>query len=135
MMLSRFAVLSVSLTRKVSLLQDYFDPSSYKSQPEMLKLIEHGARNRFATLLWYMQAPAEGGETHFPRAGGLPPNQAVGDCTSDGGVKVAPVSGSATLFYSLRPDGAVDPWSMHAGCPPTSGKKWAVNKWIWNRPL
>jgi hypothetical protein len=30
-----------------------------------------GERNRLATLLWYMAAPDQGGETHFPRAGGL----------------------------------------------------------------
>lgn len=34
-------------------------------------------------------------------------------------LQVAPVVGSATLFYSLRPDGAVDAFSFHGGCPPT----------------
>jgi hypothetical protein len=48
---------------------DYFDPELYKGQPEMLKMVEGGERNRLATLLWYMAAPEEGGETHFPRAG------------------------------------------------------------------
>lgn len=52
---------------------DYFDPELYKGQPEMIKMVEGGERNRLATLLWYMAAPKEGGETHFPRAGGLSP--------------------------------------------------------------
>lgn len=35
-------------------------------------MLEGGHRNRLATLLWYLRSPAGGGgETHFPRAGGL----------------------------------------------------------------
>jgi hypothetical protein len=45
-------------------------------------------------------------------------------------------AGLATLFYGLRPDGQLDPFSLHAGCPPTAdnGTKWAVNKWFWTEP-
>lgn len=45
-------------------------------------------------------------------------------------------AGLATLFYSLRPDGQLDPFSLHAGCPPTTenGTKWVVNKWFWTQP-
>lgn len=91
-----------------------------------------------ATLLWYMQEPSGGGgETHFPRAGGdAQPYTFL--CTGEGanrGLKVAPKQGKATLFYSLRPDGAPDPFSLHGGCPPIgSGSKWAVNKWVWSKP-
>ena len=82
------------------------------------------------------QVPEEGGETHFPRAGGLSsPGSFL--CTgpgSDRGLKVSPKLGKATLFYSLRPDGAPDPFSLHGGCPPIgSGQKWAVNKWVWSK--
>ena len=36
------------------------------------------------------------------------------------------------LSLSLRPDGAPDGFSLHAGCPPEgSGSKWAVNKCEW----
>jgi hypothetical protein len=117
---------------------DYFDPELYKGQPEMLKMVEGGERNRLATLLWYMAAPEEGGETHFPRAGGLsiPPNFKCGkeQGGSSTGLKVLPKQGLATLFYSLRPDGAPDPFSLHGGCPPENdGVKWAVNKWVWSK--
>ena len=36
---------------------------------QLTKAAVAGERNRLATLLWYMAAPEEGGETHFPRAG------------------------------------------------------------------
>ncbi len=117
---------------------DYFDPELYKGQPEMFNMVEGGNRNRLATLLWYMAAPEEGGETHFPRAGGLgiPPNFKCGEQSggANTGLKVSPKQGLATLFYSLRPDGAPDPFSLHGGCPPENdGVKWAVNKWVWSK--
>ena len=31
-------------------------------------------------------------------------------------------------------DGAVDPFSLHGGCPVTSGVKWAVNQRLWTKP-
>jgi len=49
-------------------------------------------------------------------------------------LQVKPVRGTALLFYNLRPDGAGDPFTEHAGCPPKDGEKWAANKWVWNFP-
>ena len=51
------------------------------------------------------------------------------------GLKIEPRRGSAVLFYSLRPDGVTDPFSLHGGCPPLAGTKWAVNKWLWSRSM
>lgn len=52
---------------------DYFDLELYKSQPRMVSMLDgDGSRNRLATLLWYMNDVARGGETFFPRSGGLP---------------------------------------------------------------
>eukprot|EP01043_Picozoa_sp_COSAG02_P058979 COSAG02_NODE_7433_length_3015_cov_4.222565_2_plen_576_part_00 len=143
---------------------DYFDPELYKEQPGILEMIADGDRQRLATLLWYLSVPAAGGETHFPRAGGLsnppvelPPcafqhwKDGSGDKHPLRGVKVEPVRGMATLFYSLRPDGQLDPFSLHAGCPPHlpggtpadepaqaeavgALTKWATNKWFWTQP-
>ena len=94
---------------------DYFDPELYRNQPSMMEMIDDGERQRLATLLWYISAPTLGGETHFPRAGGLsdPPVE-LGSCSfQDGdvlrGISVAPVRGLATLFYGLIPDGQLDP--------------------------
>ena len=50
------------------------------------------------------------------------------------GIKVAPVKGRAVLFYSVRPDGAPDPFSLHGGCAVRKGVKWAVNQWVWTKP-
>ena len=53
-------------------------------------------------------------------AGGLsiPPSFKCGPNQPHTGLKVKPKRGLATLFYSLRPDGAPDPFSLHGGCPP-----------------
>ena len=123
---------------------DYFDPMRYADSPEVMLQLEGGNRNRFATMLWYLNTPEQGGETLFPRAprGGPLPNshrcglEADGSMRTDpSGVKVHAKTGRATLFYNMRPDGAIDPLSLHAGCPPEAGSvKFAVNRWFWSRP-
>ncbi len=96
--------------------------------------------NRLATMLWYLESPSAGGETYFPCANdthciggddpeGYPVPSKCGHGIPSTGLKVPPTPGLAALFYSLRPDGARDGFSLHAGCPPEgSGSKWAVNK-------
>ena len=88
---------------------------------DMRRLLDHGRRNRLATMLG-ISGPGAGGRTNFPRAGGGPEPE-THECTKNIGLKLAPRSGEATLFYNLRPDGAVDPFSLHAGCPPRKGVK------------
>ena len=102
---------------------DYFDPAKYDSQTDVSSAMERvvtGGRNRFATVLWYLATPDSGGETHFPRSGGLPePPETAANCgqQEDGqqqgqeeeravGLKVPAHRRYATLFYNLRPDGA-----------------------------
>jgi len=46
---------------------------------------------------------------------------------------VPPQQGTAALFYSITPDGRVDPNSYHGACPVIKGVKWGANIWIWNR--
>ena len=46
---------------------------------------------------------------------------------------VPPQQGTAALFYSITPDGRVDPRAMHGACPVIKGVKWGANIWIWNR--
>eukprot|EP00937_MAST-01D_sp_MAST-1D-sp2_P005438 g5438.t1 len=45
---------------------------------------------------------------------------------------VAPRRGDAILFYSQKPDGRLDPASLHGACPVLKGTKWAANLWVWN---
>ena len=75
----------------------------------------------------YMNEVEDGGETFFPRSGGLSgPLDFL--CEGDAGMqgmKVTPSKGKAVLFYSLRPDGAIDPFSLHGSCPvEAGGEKW-----------
>jgi len=90
---------------------------------------------RYATVLLYLtgegdvvDAPSntdglEGGETAFPRA-----------VTTDfhDGVKVAPQSGKAVVFYNVLPDGNMDDLSQHAGGKVEKGVKYVANVWVWD---
>ena len=60
---------------------------------------------RQATLLWYMSEVGGGGETFFPRSGGLrhPPDVLCEGGAGWQGMRVTPSKGKAVLFYSLRP--------------------------------
>ena len=89
---------------------DYIDPSRYDQASgvfgDMSSVVE-GGRNRLATVIWYASSPESGGETHFPRAGGLPEHEEVSvNCAgaqADSGLKVPARRRQATLFYNLRP--------------------------------
>jgi len=128
-------VLRYGTTEKYDAHHDYFDPASYQSDPNTLKLIEHGKKNRYATVFWYLTDVEEGGHTIFPRAYGLPPVQSHSDCTK--GLKVKPEKGKVIIFYSLDASGRMDPLSLHGACPVIGEDdvKWAANKWIWNAPM
>ena len=45
---------------------------------------------------------------------------------------VPPRAGDAILFYSQKPDGKLDPSSIHGACPVLTGTKWGANLWVWN---
>lgn len=127
-------VLRYGVTEKYDAHHDFFDPSSYRSDPGTLQLIENGKKNRYATVFWYLTDVARGGETCFPRHGGAPPPRDFSMCT---GLKVKPQKGKVIIFYSLDASGEMDPLSLHGACP-VLGKediKWAANKWLWNAPM
>lgn len=122
---------------------DAYDAKAYKGDAKWKRKLKGGERNRLLTMLWYLTSSSPdsdsgggGGQTHFPNAlGGVEQNlKQMSDCEdADYGLKVTPVRGHALLFYSLRPDGALDFFSQHAGCAPKPGdNKWAVNQWVWN---
>ncbi|KAJ1449502.1 hypothetical protein M885DRAFT_535286 [Pelagophyceae sp. CCMP2097] len=75
---------------------------------------------RFLTLLLYIQLPAAGGATSFPKAAG------------GRGISVVPARGDAILFYNMLPDGNGDDLALHAGMPVLDGEKWVCNLWIWD---
>lgn len=125
-------VLRYEINQKYDAHHDFFSPHAYRENAAILESIHHGHKNRMITVFWYMSDVEEGGETGFPRAGGLPrPSSFVG-CHQ--GLKVKPKKRSVVVFYSLLPNGEPDEYSLHGGCPVVQGEKFAVNKWVWNKP-
>ena len=87
---------------------------------------------------WCMSTVEQGGHTSFPLALGahvsdMPPDEHEPSCPYALGVK--PEQGKVIIFYSLKADGTGDELSQHAACPVLKGKKWAANKWVWNKSL
>jgi len=96
---------------------DYFDPAT--DPPENY---EKGG-NRLLTMIMYLAAAEEGGETEFQEL-----NRTV-----------AIKKGDAVMFYNLKHgcDGVnpscVDVKTRHAGLMPTKGEKWVATKWVHER--
>ncbi|KAJ4841631.1 hypothetical protein Tsubulata_004931 [Turnera subulata] len=88
---------------------------------------------RIATVLMYLSDVEEGGETVFPAAKGnvsaVPWWNELSEC-GKGGLSVKPKMGDALLFWSMKPDGSLDPSSLHGGCPVIRGNKWSSTKWM-----
>lgn len=119
---------------------DFFDPAAYASNPQMLASVEHGAKNRLATVFFYLNNVTEGGQTNFPRAqtpeqphGGPQPMDYF-DCSK--GLSVFPEEGKVIIFYSMLPNGEMDDYSLHGGCDvlDETETKWSANFWLWNKP-
>jgi prolyl 4-hydroxylase len=74
---------------------------------------------RVSSLVAYLNHVAGGGETTFPHAN----------------LSVCPHRGNAVYFEYCNGRGQVDAASLHAGAPVTEGEKWAVTKWMRERPF
>ena len=126
---------------------DFFDPAAYASNPDMLASVEHGAKNRLATVFFYLNNVTSeadlskgGGQTNFPRAATAqypedgPQPYDFFDCSK--GLSVFPQEGKVIIFYSMLPDGTMDDFSLHGGCDvlDRDATKWSANFWLWNKP-
>jgi prolyl 4-hydroxylase len=67
----------------------------------------------------YLNDDYEGGETEFPRIG----------------LRFRGKRGDALMFDNVRPSGALDYDTLHAGLPPTRGEKWLFSQWVRSRPV
>mmetsp|Transcript_29404 Transcript_29404/g.77273 ORF Transcript_29404/g.77273 Transcript_29404/m.77273 type:complete len:203 (+) Transcript_29404:474-1082(+) len=94
--------------------RDYFDPA--EDPPENF---EPGG-NRIATFVLYLQNAHRGGETFFPKLG-------------PSGRAFKPQVGDALLFWDAKPDGSLDPRTVHSATPVIGGEKWVATKWVHER--
>jgi len=72
-------------------------------------------RDRFATILVYLQDVKEGGETKFPVLG----------------ISVKPVKGRLLVWNNMRPDGSCDPTSIHNAAKVIAGRKVIIQRWYY----
>lgn len=80
--------------------------------------------NRLLTILVYLSDVEEGGETVFPNIA-APPHQTrenFSECAMQG-MAVKPRKGDATVFWSLKTTGDLNPGSRHGSCPVIKGEK------------
>jgi prolyl 4-hydroxylase len=92
---------------------DYFDPRRAGHAAQIA-----AGGQRIATVLVYLNAEYEGGETDFPLIG----------LRHRGG------PGDALYFANIDPQRAPDPRTLHAGLAPTRGEKWLLSQWVRDRP-
>eukprot|EP01065_Artemidia_motanka_P007326 TRINITY_DN13629_c1_g1_i1.p1 TRINITY_DN13629_c1_g1~~TRINITY_DN13629_c1_g1_i1.p1 ORF type:complete len:503 (+),score=82.38 TRINITY_DN13629_c1_g1_i1:44-1552(+) len=85
---------------------------------------------RALTVLLYLYSSGQGGATSMPRAGGLPRPPPANECKQ--GLRVAPLKGSALMFYGVLPNGTADPLALHSGCSVTGGEVWKGTLWLWS---
>ncbi|KAJ1414519.1 Prolyl 4-hydroxylase, alpha subunit [Sesbania bispinosa] len=114
-----FNILRYKVGQKYSSHYDAFHTSEYGPQKSQ----------RMASFLLYLTDVPEGGETMFPFENGLNMDGSYNyeDCI---GLRVKPRKGDGLLFYSLFPNGTIDPKSLHGSCPVIKGEKWVATKWI-----
>ncbi|KAL1564220.1 putative prolyl 4-hydroxylase 9 [Salvia divinorum] len=114
-----FNVLRYEIGQRYQSHYDAFNPAEYGPQKSQ----------RMASFLLYLSDVEEGGETMFPLENGqnMDSNYDFGKCR---GLKVKPRRGDGLLFYSLFPNGTIDPSSLHGSCLVIKGEKWVATKWI-----
>lgn len=91
---------------------DWIDPAREATRADLARWGQ-----RVATCVVYLNDAFEGGSTAFPELG----------LEFRGGV------GDAFIWDNVRPDGTVDPSTLHAGRPPTQGMKFLLSKWMRDR--
>eukprot|EP01111_Echinosteliopsis_oligospora_P015332 TRINITY_DN6035_c0_g1_i1.p1 TRINITY_DN6035_c0_g1~~TRINITY_DN6035_c0_g1_i1.p1 ORF type:complete len:215 (-),score=60.70 TRINITY_DN6035_c0_g1_i1:119-763(-) len=86
---------------------DYFNPLTPNG---MMKIKTYG--QRIATIIMYLNTVDSGGATTFTELG----------------IQAFPRKGDAIVFYNCKPNGEVDPRSIHQGDKVIKGTKWIAIK-------
>ncbi len=92
---------------------DYFPPQLTGSQVHLGQ-----AGQRVSTMIVYLNDVPMGGETIFPKAG----------------ISVKAKRGNAVYFKYCNELSQLDPLSLHGGAPVVEGEKWAITKWVRQKP-
>ncbi|SPO01208.1 uncharacterized protein DNG_03955 [Cephalotrichum gorgonifer] len=90
--------------------------------------------NRLATFFVVLQENCTEGETYFPEARPVAPQDRgkgsdVWREHESGGIAFMPIAGNAVFWPNLLSDGSGDPRTLHAGLPVGEGTKTAMNIW------
>jgi len=109
-----------------------------------------GHQGRLATVFWYLNDVAVGGETIFPKhnqpicepdsMGGPHTRHCPGahdpDMSScEHGLRVRPRAGTVVMWYNYHASGRGDRNALHSGCPVGANlTKWSANKWVSIKP-
>jgi len=93
---------------------DFLVPSNAANQQSLAR-----SGQRISSLVVYLNDVDSGGETVFPEVG----------------ISVCPQRGNGVYFEYFDSRNQVDPRSLHAGAPVIAGEKWAVTKWMRQRPF
>lgn len=91
---------------------DYVDPAVPHFQMELML-----QGQRVATVVTYLNDGFEGAETAFPRLNW----------------QFKGALGDALIFFNVDVAGRPDPRTLHAGLPPTKGRKWVLSQWLRDR--
>jgi len=97
---------------------------------------------RTATVILYLDAPEEGGETIFPKRRQCHSTHFSHCCKNlsnavgheGAGRWVTAKKRQALLFYSHDADGRHNTFAIHGACPVRSGNKWIAQQWFRSRP-
>lgn len=86
--------------------------------PPHTDLYRVGAARLTLTAMLTLVEPIAGGQTYFPEASPAP-------------LSVSPKRGRLLLWFSVTPDGAEDPRSLHQGLPVLAGEKITITQFIY----
>ena len=108
------AVLHYEVGQQIDDHYDFVDPRT----PNYAQVIGRQGQ-RMITFLIYLNEDYDGGETDFPTLG----------------VSYRGPSGAGLFFVNALADGSPDLRAVHAGRPPTRGRKWVLSQFIRDRPV